>query len=156
MEITKEQLAGLIQQQEKMEVLELQYTYVRSVDTRAWQTSVDVFHPDGKLYVVASGERELIGGKPEIKSFFEEIAGRDFIFGRHSISNPIVTFKDEMACFSSYFHTTFIHPTYTKVNFGYYDDKLLKEKGQWKLLEKQIIVGWSDLLAPLSDLKMKK
>ena len=73
MEIKKEQLATLIQLQEKMEVIELQYAYVRSVDKRDWQTSLDVFHTDGKLFVVDSGERQLIGGKPEIESFFKEM-----------------------------------------------------------------------------------
>jgi len=156
MEITENQIADLMQLKEKMEVMELEYRYVRSVDSRDWQTSVDLFHSDGQLYLVVDGERDLVGGKPEIEEFFREIADRDFIFGRHSISNPIVTFEGDTASFSSYFHTTFIHNTFTKVNFGYYDDKVEKEKGEWKLMEKQIVVGWSDLLVPLKDLKQDK
>lgn len=156
MEMTKNQMESLLEVKEKMNVMELEYRYVRSVDERDWKTSVDVFHQDGKLYVVDADERRLIGGKPEIEAFFREIAGRDFIFARHSISNPVVTLDRDNASFNSCFHTTFIHDTFTKVNLGYYDDKLVKEKGEWKLMEKQIIVGWSDFLVPLKELKQKK
>jgi 3-phenylpropionate/cinnamic acid dioxygenase small subunit len=156
MEISKDQLEGLLKTVEKINVMELQYTYVRSVDTRDWKTSVDVFHRDGMLYVVEAGEKKLIGGKPEIEAFFREIASRDFIFARHSISNPVVSVDGDNASFKSYYHTTFVHDTFTKVIFGYYDDKLAKKEGQWKLMEKQIIMGWSDFLIPLKELKLNK
>ena len=156
MEISKDQLEGLLKTVEKMNVMELQYRYVRSVDTRDWKTSVDVFHRDGVLYVVEAGEKKLIGGKPEIEAFFREIASRDFIFARHSITNPVVSINGDNASFKSYYHTTFVHDTFTKVIFGYYDDKLAKEEGQWKLMEKQIIMGWSDFLIPLRELKVNK
>ncbi|MFC1862856.1 nuclear transport factor 2 family protein [Thermodesulfobacteriota bacterium] len=156
MEITENKLTDLMQFKEKMEVMELEYRYVRSVDSRDWQTTVDLFHSAGQLYLVVDGKQDLVGGKSEIEKFFREIANRDFIFGRHSISNPIVAFEGDTASFSSYYHTTFIHDTFTKVNFGYYDDKVEKEEGVWKLMEKQIVVGWSDLLVPLKQLKQDK
>ena len=156
MEISKDQLTALVKTAEKMNVLELQYKYVRSVDTRDWKTSVDVFHPDGVLFVVEEGKKKLIGGKPEIEAFFQEIASRDFIFARHSITNPVVSVDGDNASFKSYYHTTFVHDTFTKVIFGYYDDKLTKEKDEWKVMEKQIIMGWGDFLIPLKELKANK
>jgi 3-phenylpropionate/cinnamic acid dioxygenase small subunit len=156
MEISKDQLTALVKTAEKMNVLELQYKYVRSVDTRDWKTSVEVFHPEGVLYVVEAGKKKLIGGKPEIEAFFREIASRDFIFARHSITNPVVNVDGDKASFKSYYHTTFVHDTFTKVIFGYYDDKIAKEKREWKVMEKQIIMGWSDFLIPLKELKANK
>ncbi len=153
MEISEEYLAALLETAEKGRVMELQYRYVRSVDTRDWKTSVDVFHPDGVLYVVEGGEKRRIGGIPEIEAFFREIASRDFTFARHSITNPVVAIEGDKASFTSYYHTTFLHDTFTKVIYGYYDDRLVKEKGDWRLLEKQIILGWSDFLRPMRELK---
>lgn len=68
----------------------------------------------------------------------------------------MVSVDGDNASFKSYYHTTFVHDTFTKVIFGYYDDKLAKEEGQWKLMEKQIIMGWSDFLIPLKQLKLNK
>ena len=156
MDISKDQLMALVVTAEKMNVMELQYKYVRSVDTRDWKASVDVFHSEGVLYVVEAGTKKLIGGKPEIEAFFREIASRDFIFARHSITNPVVSVDGDNASFKSYYHTTFVHDTFTKVIFGYYDDRLAKEKGEWKITEKQIILGWNDFLIPLRELKVAK
>jgi len=151
MEISKEQFQELIEMKEKMAVMELQYRYVRSVDSRDVKTSVDVFHRKGKLWVVDDKEKKLIGGPPEIEAFFKEIAGRDFVFARHFIINPLVKIDGDRASFTSYYNTMFIHDTFTKILYGFYDDKLVKEKGAWKLMDKQIIMGWNNILVPLKD-----
>jgi 3-phenylpropionate/cinnamic acid dioxygenase small subunit len=151
MDITKEQLQDLIELKEKMAVMELQYKYVRSVDERDVKTSVNVFHNDGKLWVVDSKEKRLIGGPPEIEAFFTEIAGRDFAFARHFITNPVVKIEGDKASFRSYYNTLFIHDTLTRVVLGFYDDTLVKDKGEWKLMEKQIILGWNNNMVSLKD-----
>lgn len=153
MELGKDQIAALLETAEKMSVIELQYRYVRSVDTRDFKTSVDVFHTEGLLHVLNNGRKRLVGGRPEIEAFFREIASRDFTFARHSISNPVVRIDGDRATFESYYQTTFIHETFTKMIFGYYDDKLAKENGEWKLTEKQIILGWSEFLVPFKELR---
>ena len=151
MDITREHLQDLIELKEKMAVMELQYKYVRSVDERDVKTSVNVFHKDGKLWVVSSKEKKLIGGPPEIETFFKEIAARDFAFARHFITNPVVKIEGDKASFRSYYNTLFIHDTFTRVVLGFYDDTLVKEKGEWKLMEKQIILGWNNNMVPLQD-----
>ena len=155
MEMAKDQLEKLMVLNEKMEVMEVQYKYVRSVDERNWKTSVDVFHKNGKLWVVDGKQKKLIGGPPEIEAFFKEIAARDFAFARHFITNPVVKLEGDRASFTSYYNTMFIHDTFTKVIYGFYDDKLIKENGQWKLLEKQIILGWNNIMVPLKDFVKK-
>ena len=151
MDISKENLQELIVLKEKMAVMELQYKYVRSVDERDVETSVDVFHKDGKLWVVRANGKNLIGGPPEIRAFFKEIAERDFVFARHFITNPVVKIEGDRASFRSYYNTLFIHDTITRVVLGFYDDTLVKDKGEWKLMEKQIILGWNNNMVPLKD-----
>ena len=151
MDISKENLQELIVLKEKMAVMELQYKYVRSVDERDVETSVDVFHKDGKLWVVRANGKNLIGGPPEIRAFFKEIAERDFVFARHFITNPVVKIEGDRASFRSYYNTLFVHDTFTRVVLGFYDDTLVKEKGEWKLAEKQIILGWNNNMVPLKD-----
>jgi len=151
MDITKEQLQDLIEFKEKMAVMEMQYKYVRSVDERDVRTSVDVFHKNGKLWVVSAKEKRLIGGPPEIETFFKEIAARDFAFARHFITNPVVKIEGDKASFRSYYNTLFIHDTFTRVVLGFYDDTLVKDKGEWKLMEKQLILGWNNNMVSLKD-----
>ena len=155
MEAKDDLVRDVLELKEKMAVIELQYKYVRSVDERDWKTSVAVFHKDAKLWVVTAAEKKLIGGIPGIESFYKEIAGRDFTFARHFITNPVVEVKGHQASFKSYYNTMFIHDTFTRVIYGFYDDKLVKEAGEWKLLEKQIILGWNNNLIPLKDLFKK-
>jgi len=155
MDIAREHLQDLIELKEKMAVTELQYRYVRSVDERDVKTSVGVFHKDGKLWVVIGKEKKLIGGPPEIEAFFKEIAGRDFVFARHFITNPVVKIEGDKASFRSYYNTLFIHDTFTRVVLGFYDDTLVKENGEWKLVEKQIILGWNNNMVPLKDFIIK-
>ena len=130
MDISKENLQELIVLKEKMAVMELQYKYVRSVDERDAETSVDVFHKDGKLWVVRANGKNLIGGPPEIRAFFKEIAERDFVFARHFITNPVVKIEGDKASFRSYYNTLFVHDTVTRVVLGFYDDTLVKDKGR--------------------------
>ena len=151
MDITKEQLQDLMELKEKIAVMELQYKYVRSVDERDVDTSVNVFHKDGKLWVVRANGKNLIGGPPEIRDFFKEIASRDFAFARHFITNPVVKIEGNKASFRSYYNTLFVHDTFTRVVLGFYDDTLVKEKGEWKLMEKQIILGWNNNMLPLKE-----
>lgn len=153
MEMTPDQVRELLEMKEKTDVLELQYKYVRSVDERDWRTSAELFHEGAKLYVTDSGQKRLIGGKPEIGTFFREIAARDFIFARHFITNPVVRIDGQHAFFTSYYNTMFIHDSFTKVIFGFYDDKLGKVNDRWGFTEKNIIMGWNDLLAPIKDFK---
>jgi hypothetical protein len=153
MEMTADQIRDLLEMKDKTAVLELQYEYVRSVDERAWGTSAELFHDGAKLYVTDSGQKRLIGGKPEIENFFREIAARDFIFARHYITNPVVRIDGEHATFTSYYNTMFIHDTFTKVIFGFYDDKLYKVNNRWRFTEKNIIMGWSDFLVPMKQFK---
>ncbi len=130
MDISKENLQELIVLKEKMAVMELQYKYVRSVDERDVETSVDVFHKDGKLWVVRANGKNLIGGPPEIRAFFKEIAERDFVFARHFITNPVVKIEGDKASFRSYYNTLFVHDTVTRVVLGFYDDTLGQRKGR--------------------------
>jgi 3-phenylpropionate/cinnamic acid dioxygenase small subunit len=153
MEMTPDQIRDLLEVKEKMDVLELQYKYVRSVDERDWGTSAELFHEGAKLYVTDSGQKRLIGGKPEIETFFREIAARDFIFARHFITNPVVRIDGQQAFFTSYYNTMFIHDNFTKVIFGFYDDHLSKVDGQWRFTEKNIIMGWNDFLVPMKDFR---
>ena len=155
MELTEKLIQDLTEMKEKMAVMELQYKYVRSVDERDVKMSVNVFHKDGKLWVVDSKEKRLIGGPPEIEAFFTEIAGRDFAFARHFITNPVVKIEGDKASFRSYYNTLFIHDTFTRVVLGFYDDTLVKDKGEWKLMDKQIILGWFHNLVPLKDFLKK-
>ncbi|OGP63051.1 MAG: hypothetical protein A2170_11700 [Deltaproteobacteria bacterium RBG_13_53_10] len=155
MELTEKLIQDLTEMKEKMAVMELQYKYVRSVDERDVKTSVNVFHHDGKLWVVDSKEKRLIGGPPEIEAFFTEIAGRDFAFARHFITNPVVKIEGDNAFFRSYYNTLFIHDTFTRVVLGFYDDTLVKDKGEWKLMDKQIILGWNNMMVPLKDFLKK-
>jgi 3-phenylpropionate/cinnamic acid dioxygenase small subunit len=155
MEMTEALIQDLIEMKEKMAVVELQYKYVRSVDERDWKTSVGVFHSEGKLWVVTTEQKKLIGGLPEIEAFYKEIAVRDFIFARHFITNPVIKVDRDHASFISYYNTLFIHDTLTRVIFGFYDDKLVKENGEWRILEKQIIMGWNNNLVPLKELLKK-
>ena len=137
---------------EKEAIIELEYRYVRSIDERDYKLTADLFHEDGTLY----WKGHLIGGKPEIEEWFKEISERDFIFARHFITNSVVKLENEnTASFRSYYNTLFIHNTFTRVVFGFYEDKLVNENGEWKILEKQIIVGWDDNLVPLKDFKRK-
>ena len=149
--MTEKELRDLMELKEKMAVMELQHRYVRSVDERDVKTSVDVFHGKGRLWVVTPKEKKLIGGPPEIEAFFKEIAGRDFVFARHFITNPVVEINGNKASFRSYYNTLFIHDTFTRVVLGFYDDALVKEEGEWKLMEKQIILGWNNNMVPLKD-----
>ncbi len=155
MEAKDDLIRDVLELKEKMAVMELQYKYVRSVDERDWKTSVAVFHKDAKLWVVTATEKKLIGGIPGIEAFYKEIAGRDFTFARHFITNPVVEVKGHQALFKSYYNTMFVHDTFTRVIYGFYDDQLVKEAGEWKLLEKQIILGWNNNLIPLKDLFKK-
>jgi 3-phenylpropionate/cinnamic acid dioxygenase small subunit len=153
MEISDSRIQDLLDMKEKMDVLELQYRYVRSVDERDWRLSSDLFHEDGRLYVTQSEQKRLIGGKPEIQAFYKEIAERDFIFARHFITNPVVRIDGPRAFFTSYYNTMFIHDTFTKVIFGFYDDTLIKGNDGWRFTEKNIMMGWSDFLVPMKEFK---
>jgi 3-phenylpropionate/cinnamic acid dioxygenase small subunit len=153
---TKDQVEGLVELKEKMDIIELQHRYVRSVDEKDWKTSVEVFHPDGKLYIIDAGKKRLFGNKNEIETFYRGIAEKDFIFSRHFITNYTVEVNGNKASFKSYYNATYVHDNYTWIIFGLYDDKMVKEKGQWKILEKEIDHGWNDFLIPLKDLKLKK
>ena len=153
--MTPKQMDALLEMKEKMDVIELQYKYVRSVDERDWKMSAGLFHEDAQLYVTESGKKRLIGGKPEIEAFYQEISERDFIFARHFITNPVVKIDGHHASFTSYYNTMFMHDTFTKVIFGFYDDKLVKADSQWWFTEKNIIMGWNDLLVPVKEFKIK-
>lgn len=153
---TRDQVEGLVELKEKMDIIELQHRYVRSVDEKDWKTSVELFHPDAKLYLIDAGKKRLLGNKNEIETFYRGIAEKDFIFSRHFITNYTVEIYGNTASFKSYYNGTYIHDQFTWIILGRYDDKMIKENGQWKVMEKEIDHGWNDFLIPLKDLKLKK
>lgn len=156
MEIPKDQIESLIELKNKMDILELQHRYMQSVDSRDWKASVEVFHQDGKLYLIDSGKKRVFRDRNEIEAFYRGIAEKDFIFSRHFIINPVVEVNGNEARFVSYYNATYIHETFTWIILGSYDDRMVKENGEWKVMEKQINHGWNDFLVPWKDLKLRK
>lgn len=156
MEISKEMIKELSELKDKMDVIEQQYKYLHSVDNRDWQTSVNVFHQDGKLYLFDRGKERVFGDKNEIEYFFKGISEKKFSFVRHFISNPIVELDRDKATFKSYYNATYIDETFTWIILGTYSDEMVKVNGKWKVLVKYINHGWNDFLIPVKDLKLKK
>lgn len=155
METARDEMKILLDLKDRMDVTDLEYRYVRAVDDNDWRTCVKMFHQDAKLYVQESGKKKLIGGLPGIEAMFKDLAGRKLIFGRHYITCPTVVVSNNNATFRSYYNTIFIHDVFTRIIFGCYDDKLVKENDEWKFMEKVFTWEWHDFLVPMNDLKPK-
>ena len=99
---------------------QLQYKYIRSVDERDWETSVEVFHQDGKLYLLDRAKKRVFGDKNEIEAFYKGIASKDFIFSRLFIIDPVVK-MDGTKLFSYliimlHTCTTLLHGSFSDLN----------------------------------------
>jgi len=155
MEVTKEEMENLIEQRDKTDVIETEYRYIRALDTGDWRSVVKLFHKDAKLYVRESGEKRPVGGLPEIEAMYKDLAGRKVIFQRHYITVPLATVNGQTATFWSYYNAMFVHDAFTRLNFGVYDDQLIKENGEWKFIEKIFGWDWHEFLVPIKDLKAR-
>lgn len=152
MEVTNDVLKELVLIKEKMAVIEVENRYVQSLDARDWRTSASIFHPEGKLHLA---DRTLIG-REKIEEFFKSIAEGNFIFSRHFITNPLAVVEEDKATFTSYYNTTKIYETHTWVIFGFYSDRLVKDAGEWKVVEKRLTKGWEDFLMPVKAFRAPK
>jgi 3-phenylpropionate/cinnamic acid dioxygenase small subunit len=133
--------------EDKLAVAECVYRYATGVDTRDWamyrslfaaQVEVDFSSYDPRLRPVTVAADDWIAG---MKPVFAGLAAT-----QHMMSNPLVELEGDSAQITMYVRAHHVFDPQDPDSYytvgGYYRNRLVRERGNWKLVRVNLNVTW--------------
>jgi hypothetical protein len=119
--------------------------YCYYVDQRRLEDLMELFHQNAQVNVGPMGEYK---GKGEIRKFYGEVVPQINSDAWHLVHNQIIEIKGGEATSCAYFEVNAIQKGEAIVGAGIYEDKLVKEAGQWFFILRDIRI---DYMGPLKE-----
>ena len=130
-----------------MAVAECVYRYATGVDTRDWamyrslfadEVEIDFSSYDPGLAPMTIAADDWVAG---LKPLFEGLAAT-----QHMMSNPLVDLEGDSAQITMYVRAHHVFDAEDPESYytigGYYRDRLVRERGNWKLVRVNLNVTW--------------
>ena len=134
--------------EDKLAVAECVYRYATGVDTRDWALYRAIFTDEIELDFSSYDP----GRKPVSMAADDYVDGLKPLFGglaatQHMMSNPLVELDGDNAEITMYVRAHHIFDPADPESFytigGYYRNRLVRERGNWKLVRVQLNVTWA-------------
>lgn len=124
--------------EDRREILRLFMDYGRLLDTKDWAPYSELFAATGQL--VSSSGVGAATGPAEIRQLFDETLKDVPVGARHVFSNISVDIDDSTATARSmWMYVTSGENQWPRVlQFGRYDDTIVREDGRWKFQKREI------------------
>ncbi len=133
--------------EDKLAVAECVYRYATGVDTRDWAMYRSLFTDEVELDFSSYGP-----GRPPVTMAADDwVAGLEPLFGglaatQHMMSNPLVDLDGDSAQITMYVRAHHVLDPEDPESFytigGYYRNRLVRERGNWKLARVNLNVTW--------------
>lgn len=126
------------------EIEQVLYHCCHAVDRGEADAFVDLFHPDG-VFVVTWEENGRHAGHGQIRQWvtnYHQTLRAAMKYLRHKITSPAIQVIDDCATAHSYLDVEALPESGDKVLVSVcrYEDKLVKYKGRWRLMEKVVLM----------------
>jgi SnoaL-like domain len=134
--------------EDKLAVAECLYRYATGVDTRDWALYRSVFAEEVELDFSSYDP----GRKPVTIAADDYVAGLKPLFGglamsQHMMSNPLVELEGDTAQITMYVRAHHVLDPEDPESFytvgGFYQNRLVRDGGDWKLVRVKLNVTWT-------------
>ena len=126
------------------EIEQVLYRCCHAVDQGKIDEFVDLFHPEA-TFVVTWEEKGTHNGHKEIRKWIENydrVLRSSLKYLRHKITCPVIEVTEDIATAHSYLDVEAAagDTSQVSVTVGRYQDKLVRHKGHWRIMEKVVIM----------------
>ena len=129
--------AELLEVRDRLEIHELMYRYAEMVDQRDWKQMDRIFALEATIDYRSTGGHT--GPFREALAWLDR-ALESWPINLHVISNILIEFDGDLATSRCYFHAPMARetpdePQYIITNAGRYEDRLVRTRNGWRILE---------------------